>query len=320
MTFGKDHMNMDHGRAVPSARWVFWHRWAIGNDRPSTMLEHLRRAVQLRHYPELLAMIDVPQDSEWHPEGDVWVHTMLVCDAAAEIAVREQLDEHDRIVLMLAALCHDLGKPATTEFKDGRWRAHGHPEVGVPISRTFLDRIGCPAEIAAKVLPLVAEHLVHANPRLTAKALRRFLRRLLPASIPDLRRLIEADMRGRPPLPGDLPEAVQQFLSRAESTSLHSEPTPQSARTQLLSGQHLIDLGFSPGPLFRRLLQAVEEAEARGDVTSEHEAIELIRRLEFSCPRSDPEVKTAHSGSSLLRRSANSAATSSDCTERDACD
>ncbi len=320
MTSGRDHMSMDHGRTGPAARWVFWHHWASGSDRPSTVLEHLRRAVQLRHYPELLAMIDVPQDPEWHPEGDVWVHTLLVCDAAAVIAVREQLDEHDRIVLMLAALRHDLGKPTTTEFKEGRWRAHGHPEAGVPISRTFLDRIGCPADIAAKILPLVAEHLVHANPLSTAKAIRRFLRRLLPATIPDLRRLIEADMRGRPPLPGDLPDAVQRFLSRAELTSLHPEPTPQPTRTQLLSGQHLIDLGFSPGPLFRTLLQAVEEAEARGDLTSEREAIEFVRRLESSFAKTDPEVNPARPDSSIHRRPANSAATRSDYTEREVCD
>ncbi|MFN9719843.1 MAG: HD domain-containing protein [Planctomycetota bacterium] len=320
MTPETRHMAMDHGQVAPAERWQFWHDWGGCTVRPSSQLECLRRSGQLHHYPELHAMIDVPQDPEWHPEGDTWIHTLHVCDAAAEIALREQLDEHDRLVLMFSALCHDLGKPATTEFRDGRWRAHGHPEAGVPIARRFLDRIVCPADLVAKVLPLVAEHLVHANPLSTDQSVRRFLRRLVPATIRDLQRLIEADMRGRPPLSGDVPEAVRRFLCRAESTSQDPKPVAEPRQKALISGQHLIDLGLKPGPLFRELLKAVEDAAARGEVTCDREAWEFVRRFADLDPPRHVEENPASSQTFPHCRSANSAAFGSDCTEREAFD
>ncbi len=114
-------------------------------------------------------MVGVPQEKNWHPEGDVWTHTLQVIDVAAEIADREiragRMEKDDKLVLVAAALCHDLGKPSTTEFIDGAYRARGHEPAGVTPTRQFLERVFGDSkskeisEVTKKVLPLVADHL-----------------------------------------------------------------------------------------------------------------------------------------------------------------
>ena len=96
-----------------------------------------------RDYPELHALIGTKQEEEWHPEGDVWTHTLMVIDQAAKIIRRSVIpteesnderrnpfSEEEKLQIMLGAVCHDLGKPATTEFVEGRIRSRGHESAG----------------------------------------------------------------------------------------------------------------------------------------------------------------------------------------------
>jgi len=90
-------------------------------------------------FPELNALVGCIQEPEWHPEGDVWVHTLQVIDQA-----RTRVDDLSRpqcVAVMLGAVCHDFGKPATTAFIDGRIRSIDHEEQGVAPATRFLDRI-----------------------------------------------------------------------------------------------------------------------------------------------------------------------------------
>ena len=114
---------MNHQKQeLPKERmWEEWKKWALKGQVPSMGLWILDITNWLD--PEILALGNTPQDPEWHPEGDVLVHTMHVVDAAAVVAEREQLDDHDRLVLMFAALTHDFGKPSTTKMEGGRWRS-----------------------------------------------------------------------------------------------------------------------------------------------------------------------------------------------------
>lgn len=196
--------------------WEAWSGWARLTLAPNMSLRTTAHSVfYARHYPALTALIGVPQDPRWHPEGDAFAHTLYVADAAVEIAVRDRLSDRDRTVLMLAAVCHDFGKTGTTEtHPDGRISSYGHEAAGVPLAEAFLQRIGTPADVTAEILPLVREHMAHIA---IVRALRAgddvrpmvadLLVRLGPARLDQLVRLIEADMSGRPPLPLQNPAA-----------------------------------------------------------------------------------------------------------------
>lgn len=254
--------------------WGEWQKWATRGRFPSRGLRVLESSGWLDLYPELAALPGVPQDAEWHPEGDVWIHTQLVCDAAARIADRDQLDEFERTVLLFAALCHDLGKATTTEFIDGHWRARGHCEAGVPLSRSFLESIGCAQAVIEVVEPLVAEHLVHAAKEHSPRSVRRLSNRLGKANISQLMRLIEADMNGRPPLPGGLPENAAELLRIAEGLQIRNHrPQP------LILGRHLIALGYKPDVWFGELLKQCFEAQLDGRFEDEAGGILFLRNL-----------------------------------------
>jgi tRNA nucleotidyltransferase (CCA-adding enzyme) len=104
-----------HGELARERIWDEWLKWAVRAEVPSAGLRFLRDTGWLAHYPELEALVGTPQDPEWHPEGDVFVHTGHCCDALAGLAEWQGLDATSRAVYMFAVLAHDLGKPATTQ-------------------------------------------------------------------------------------------------------------------------------------------------------------------------------------------------------------
>jgi tRNA nucleotidyltransferase (CCA-adding enzyme) len=240
--------------------WAEWYKWAARSRRPSLGLAYLRQSGWIEAYPELVAMHDCPQEPEWHPEGDVWTHTLLVADSAAEIATRDGLAGDDRAVLLLAALCHDLGKPETTVEEGGRIRSPGHA-AREETYRRFLARIDCPARLASRVVVLCRHHLDHIGFAGSRRQVRRLARNLGAGheTLEMLARLIEADGSGRPPLPPGLPEKMKELLEVArEVAALDAAPKP------LLLGRHLLELGLEPGPAMGRLLRQAYEAQLDG--------------------------------------------------------
>ncbi len=252
--------------------WNEWLKWATRCKCPSKGLLLLKDCGWIEHYPELSALQSVQQDPVWHPEGDVWIHTLHVCDAASRIADRESLSDDERVILMFSALCHDLGKPATTEFKDGRWRSPSHASVGVPIAEAFLTRIGCPKHFIEIVLPLVAEHLVHIQSEATLRTVRRLSVRLGKASIVQLTRLVEADLGGRPPLPATLPESLLSIQRIAESANV-TATKPE----RIIQGRHLLRLGHAPARWFSTVLEACYQAQLDGVFESEANGIDFLK-------------------------------------------
>ena len=227
--------------------------------RPSLGLEFLSRTRLIRHFPELEALEGVPQDAEWHPEGDVWTHTLMVVDEAAKLRTGEQ-DE----AMMFAALCHDLGKPATTEVgEDGRVRSPAHDTAGVPVTVRFLERLRIGNQVARCVGILVATHLAPAllvQQNSGPKAFRRLARKLerAGANIGLLAKVASADHLGR-----NTPDALSRtiawqrpFLNQADE-ALVSMQAPKP----VVLGRDLIARGFSPGPAFRRMLDACQEVQ-----------------------------------------------------------
>jgi tRNA nucleotidyltransferase (CCA-adding enzyme) len=231
-------------------------------------------------FPELQALVGVPQEPEWHPEGDVDVHTLMVVDEARKLI--DELDYPRSVTVMLGAVCHDLGKPPTTEFVDGRIRSRGHDEAGVETTITFLDRIGIHTldgfDVRKQVIELVRYHLkpgeffkVESKNPVGDGAFRRLARKVEPDL---LYRVAKADSLGRYP-DGDRgkmifgSEAQEWFIERVRSLQIEKKaPDP------ILMGRHLIEMGLKPGPEFKRILDAVYEMQLDGLVTDLPEAIE----------------------------------------------
>ena len=234
--------------------------------------------------PELLPLEETPQDPGWHPEGDVWVHTLQVVDEAAALIPDLGDDRPRALTVMLASLCHDLGKPGTTTHEDdGHIRSRGHEEAGIPPTTSLLDRWNVHTllgyDVRAQVFALVAQHLKPGllyddRDRVSDGAIRRLARKVEPDL---LYRVAKADCLGR--RPGDFePVAMDWFLERVRRLNVEVRP-PDS----ILRGRDVLALGVAPGPEVGRIVKAVYELQLDGTVTTLEEArIEAQRILDSS--------------------------------------
>ena len=246
--------------------WAEWKKWAMASY-PSRGLVALEKSGWLVLYPELTAMRGCPQDEKWHPEGDVWTHTSLVVDMAAQVAERYEWKEEKRLSLIFAALCHDIGKPETTlRDEEGRIRSPEHCVQGVDISQSFLKRIGAPTSLIQSVAPLVREHMTHMHGDPTRRAVRRLSERLEPVDIELWEALVETDSSGRPPYPASRP--ALPWLQMAEEISTHQgKPKP------IVTGEILMRLDMQPGPTMGKVIQDAYEAQLDGDFGDEKTAV-----------------------------------------------
>jgi len=228
-------------------------------------------------FPELCALVGCPQEPEWHPEGDVWVHTLQVIDQA-----RLRIDDLPRpqqIVIMLGAVCHDLGKPATTAFLDGRIRSMDHEEQGVAPATSLLDRLRVQSidgyDVRTQVLGLVAQHLkpgmwFKVREEVGDGAFRRLAQKV---DLELLARLAKADCLGRAPGSFNC-DAMDWFLTRARRLGVeHRPPAP------ILLGRHVLALGVRPGRQVGEILKAVYEQQLDGTITTLDGAIEEAKRI-----------------------------------------
>ena len=250
-------------------------KWATKSAKPGLIAPYLKASGWIAHFPEIARLEGVPQDPQWHPEGDVSIHTMHVLNAAAAIAARDHCEGDDRAVLLFAALTHDFAKADTTELreKDGelRWTAYGHEPAAGPAARRFLERIGIKSSIVEQVVPLVENHLAHSHigMEVTPRAVRRLAVRLAPASISQLLRLIEADASGCPPKPPGLPESAARIRDVAAAQAVNDKPQPPL----ILGRQVLPYFGGKPGKHIGEVTRAAYEAQADGAFSTEQEAL-----------------------------------------------
>lgn len=254
-----------------------WEKLLTLGGQPSRGLDLLAATGWLGHYPELAALQGCPQDPRWHPEGDVWVHTRHCLDAfAGELTG----DRREDLVVGLAVLCHDLGKPGTTTDSGGRIRALGHEEAGGDLARAFLARLTDSAALVDQVLPLVLEHMRPAalhRAGASDAAIRRLSRRA--GRLDRLVRVARADAFGRPAYPGgDLAAggfpAGDWLLAAARRLGVESGPP-----VPLVLGRHLIALGLEPGPRFGDWLEQCYEAQLAGRFTDEPGGVAFAARL-----------------------------------------
>ena len=215
--------------------------------------------------PEVVAMKGIAQPPQFHPEGDVWVHTLLLLEGLPPGCSR---------TLAMGALLHDVGKPPTFRVAPDRIRFDGHVEVGEKIAQQICRRLRFSNDEAEQICALVEHHMRFADaPRMKPSTLKRFFRLPRFAEHLEMHRLdCLASHRDL-----SLYDFVRQKL--AEMPPEEIRPAP------LVTGDDLIALGYRPGPAFKQILSAMEDAQLEGRLTSKDEALAFVKR-EF--PARDP--------------------------------
>ncbi|HXF43263.1 MAG TPA: HD domain-containing protein [Pyrinomonadaceae bacterium] len=234
-------------------------------------------------FPELAALKGVPQEPDWHPEGDVDVHTLMVLDEARKLI--DDLDHARKLTVMIAALCHDLGKPSTTQLIDGRIRSRGHDEAGVEPTISLLDRLGIYTKngfnVRQQVVELVRYHLLpgewyKSKTPVGDGAFRRLARKVEPDL---LYRVAKADSLGRNPdwLPEEKrfgSEAQEWFIGRVRELKIE-----KAAPKPILQGRHLIEMGLEPSPKFGKILSRIYEMQLDGEISDLEDAKKQAQRM-----------------------------------------
>ena len=249
--------SMEMENLAPERIFEEWKKLILKGKNIAGGLNFLKDTGWVKFFPELSALIGCKQDPEWHPEGDVWVHTLHCMDAFARERIGEEWED---LVVGFGVLCHDLGKPLTTKIgDDGRIRSPLHEPKGEAPTRSFLSRMTNQVDLQEQVVPLVRRHL---TPRTFYKdkasdgAIRRLANKV--KRIDRLVRVASADIKGRPPREDDFPEGPW-LIKRAEELKVKdSEPKP------IILGRHLIDKGLKPGPAFSPILEQCFEEQLDG--------------------------------------------------------
>ena len=238
-------------------------------------LEFLRETGWVKHFPELKALIGCEQDPEWHPEGDVWEHTKLSLDAFAR---RRLGDREEDLVVGLAVVCHDFGKPATTAYdpKRGRIRSLGHDVAGKEPTLRFLRRLTNEERLLKEVPPLVVNHMrpyAMWQSKAGDAAIRRLARDVV--RIDRLVRVARADEEGHPQgaTVGASGSEDLVWLAEAAERLRIADAAPKP----ILMGRDLIGMGHAPSKQFRIWLDACYEAQLDGAFFNRDGAIAYFR-------------------------------------------
>lgn len=207
--------------------------------------------------PEVARMKGVEQPPDYHPEGDVWTHTLLMLG----------LLRYAPLDLAWGCLLHDVGKPVTQTFED-RIRFSQHEKAGAEIARAILERLRYPRDLVERVAWLVAQHMRFKDAmRMNEATFRRFVRQPGFDTLLELYRIDLASSHR----PMEIYEQVRRRLAQLPPEALHPPP--------LLRGRDLVAMGYQPGPAFSRALKALEEEQLSGRVKTREEAEQFVRRV-----------------------------------------
>jgi tRNA nucleotidyltransferase (CCA-adding enzyme) len=251
----------------------------INSLQPSEFLTALRQDGNISYFPELASMIGVPQEPEWHPEGDVWTHLLLVLDRAAEFK-NELDDKSEREIYMFGALCHDLGKPFTTIYSEGRWRSPGHDIVGEIPTRSLLSKFGYGDIFADEVVKYVVHHLKPSNlyktrDHVSLKAIQRLAEKI---DIHKLVLLAKADHYGRTiPEAEKLDYAPVDWLLRQYELMIHCQD--RNKVSPLVTGKMLLELDMQPGKEMGAVIDEGFRLQSEGKLRTREQAYQWAKEL-----------------------------------------
>ena len=219
----------------------------LKSSKPSISFTLLKDLGILKYYPELEALVGCIQDEVYHPEGDVWIHTLMTLDEMAKLKTG---DEKRDLVLFLAILCHDLGKPYCTKEIKGKITSYKHESLGIEPTISFLNKLTTEKKLIEEVCTLVKYHLLPfafflQNP--SNKAIKRLA---LKVNIENLCIVCLADCLGRDIKDKDkCPKAINYLLEEAKKLNVQHEP-----ECKIVMGRDLIKLGYKAGKEFKEIL------------------------------------------------------------------
>ena len=221
----------------------------------------------------------MPQEPEWHPEGDVLIHTNHCLDALVGLPTWRDGSLETRRLLSFSVLAHDFGKAVTTKQAERRgklrWVSPEHEAAGGPLAEAFLQRIGAPLDLIPRVRQLVVNHLLHHQgaEEYRDTTVRRLARKVEPATIDELIAVMQADHLGRPPLvSAETVRRLDYLRTAAKRLALeHASPRP------IVLGRHLIALGLQPGSHFTPALDAAFESQLDGAFSDEAGGLDWMR-------------------------------------------
>jgi tRNA nucleotidyltransferase (CCA-adding enzyme) len=250
-----------------------WKKLLLKAPKPSLGFELMRElGILERYFPELYALIAIPQSPKWHPEGDVWVHTMMCVDEM--IGLLEE-DERYNLKMMFSILCHDLGKAVSTSVdEEGNIRSIGHEFTGLVLTKSFMSRLTQEHGFIETLLPLVEHHLKPSQfyaGNAKAPAIRRLATKV---NIEELVIVSKADFLGRTTkeaLTG-VYEAGEWLLEKSKKLKVQNKPLDN-----LLQGRDLIALGMTPSARFKTILDEVYSLQIEGEITTTKEALEFVK-------------------------------------------
>lgn len=233
----------------------------LTSPRRRAGVEHLVETDLIRHFlPEVLPLIGCDQPPEWHPEGDVYIHTLIMLEM---LAPDVPLD------LCLAVLLHDIAKPpCRTVDSDGRIRFNGHDSLGAQMTETILRRLRYPNHTIDAVVAMVARHMQFMNvQKMRVAKLKRFMAEPNFDQELELHRVDCASSNGF--------TDNYEFL-QAKEAEFAAEPL---IPPPLVTGKDLIKLGLQPGPRFKEILEAIQTEQLEGRILAREPALEYLQRL-----------------------------------------
>lgn len=248
----------------------------LKSERPSLGIRWLKQIGRIQEIlPELAATIDVPQNPDWHPEGDVFEHTMQAIDAGARLSYT---DSKEKLMGMYGVLCHDLGKVTTTRMMDGVWRSLGHEDAGVEPAKKLLKRFTRRVELIDAVAKIVRHHMapgLFVRNGAKPPAYKRLALKLAPeVTMELLAKVALADKSGRngashEPLNKPLPD-IEDFLAHAQQLNIAYKP-----EEPIIQGRDIA--GFvKPGPEMGRLVKKAYEIQIEEGIVDKQELINKI--------------------------------------------
>ena len=251
--------------------------------KPSVGLEFLRESGWVTHFPEIADLIGCEQHPEWHPEGDVWVHSLHTVDSAAWVRDQKVIPEDWAEAFMFGTMCHDVGKPSTTVTPrmvaggeapvERLWSAWGHDRAGMPIVESFLRRMTNERKLIEKAATIVGEHMQPWNlfqGGAKKSAWKRLHNRI---RLDVLGWMSKCDSCGGPCVHIGDPDFEHKTsqLCWDHFSEFGVEPIKP-----MLMGRHLAAAGLAPGPDFRRMLGRAFDAQI------DNENLELSDLLEIA--------------------------------------